>query len=118
MKSAGGRIPHCDTRRLARKAKLYLPEELAGALSPLVSTMADVDARIRVFDEEIAQMAQDRYPQTLLSAMVCARTGGSASWNHRLCRWASSVAFRPLAPRMDLPQRFAPALTASRLAGC
>jgi transposase len=70
VKSAGGRIPHCDTRRLARKAGEYLPPELVPALPPIVETIADLDARIRAYDQQIEEMARSRYPQTELLRQV------------------------------------------------
>jgi transposase len=70
VKSAGGRLPHCDTRRLARKAVEYLPPELVPALSPIVETIADLDARIRAYDQQIEEMARSRYPQTELLRQV------------------------------------------------
>lgn len=48
VKSAGGRIPHCDARGFARKAVLHLPAELEPVLSPIVATIAGMDATIRV----------------------------------------------------------------------
>jgi transposase len=70
VKSAGGRIPHCDTRRLARKAGEYLPAELVPALTPIVETIAGLDARIRAYDQQIEEMARSRYPQTQLLRQV------------------------------------------------
>ena len=64
VKSAGGRIPHCDTRRLARTAEEHLPAQLVPALAPIVETIADLDARIRAYDQQIEEMARSRYPQT------------------------------------------------------
>jgi transposase len=70
VKSAGGRIPHCDTRRLARKAEEYLPAELLPALAPIVETMADLNTRIRAYDQQIEEMARTRYPETQLLRQV------------------------------------------------
>lgn len=70
VKSAGGRIPHCDTRRLAAKASEHVPAELLPALSPIIATVADLDARIRAYDRQIEEMADVRYPETKLLRQV------------------------------------------------
>ncbi len=64
VKSAGGRIPHCDARGFARKAELHLPELLAPVLSPVVATIAGMDATIRAYDKRIEDMAEERYPKS------------------------------------------------------
>jgi transposase len=70
VKSAGGRIPHCDARGFARKAELHLPAELAPVLSPVVTTIAGMDATIHAYDKQIEQMAEERYPETRLLQQV------------------------------------------------
>ncbi len=70
VKSAGGRIPHCDARGFARKATLHLPVELDPVLSPVVATIASMDATIRAYDKQIEQMAEERYPETQLLQQV------------------------------------------------
>jgi transposase len=70
VKSAGGRIPHCDARCFSRRAAEYLPDELVPALSPVVTTIAGMDATIRAYDKEIESMAEERYPETRLLRQV------------------------------------------------
>jgi transposase len=70
VKSAGGRIPRCDARYLARTAELHLPPELVPALSPILSTIADLDGRITAYDKQIEEMAKERYPETELLRQV------------------------------------------------
>ena len=70
VKSAGGRIPRCDARYLARTATLHLPPELVPALSPILSTIADLDGRISAYDKQIEEMAKERYPDTRLLRQV------------------------------------------------
>jgi transposase len=70
VKSAGGRIPHCDARGFARKAALHLPAELEPVLSPVVATIAGMDATIRAYDKQTEQMAEERYPETQLLQQV------------------------------------------------
>jgi len=64
VKSAGGRIPHCDARGFARKAPAYMPAELAPALSGMVATIAGMDMTIKQYNGQIASMAEERYPET------------------------------------------------------
>jgi len=70
VKSAGGRIPHCDARRLAAKAGEYLPAELVPALAPIVETLADLNSRIRAYEQQIAELARAPYPETQLLRQV------------------------------------------------
>jgi transposase len=70
VKSAGGRIPHCDARRLAGKAGEYLPADLIPALAPIVETMADLNSRIRAYDQQIEELARTRYPETRLLRQI------------------------------------------------
>ena len=70
VKSAGGRIPHCDARGFARKAMLHLPAELEPVLSPVVATIAGMDATIHAYDKQIEEMAEERYPETELLQQV------------------------------------------------
>lgn len=70
VKSSGGRIPACDARLFARKAELHLAAELRPALSLILKTIADLDARIGEYDNEIESMAAERYPETELLRQV------------------------------------------------
>jgi transposase len=70
VKSAGGRLPRCETQYLARRAELSLPAELAPALSPILSTIAELTVRIAAYDKQIEQMAKERYPETELLRQV------------------------------------------------
>ena len=70
VKSAGGRIPHCDARTFAHKAVLHLPSELEPVLSPVVATIANMDKTIVAYDKQIEQMTEERYPETELLQQV------------------------------------------------
>ena len=70
VKSAGGRIPSCDTHQFARRAGLHVPDELAPAVSPVIAVIAELDSRIRAYDTSIEHMAQERYPETQLLRQV------------------------------------------------
>jgi transposase len=70
VKSSGGRIPACDARNFARKAELHLPPELQPALSLIIATIVDMDARVGEYDKEIESVAGERYPETNLLRQV------------------------------------------------
>jgi transposase len=70
VKSAGGRIPGCDTHQFARRASLHVPGELIPAVSPVIAVIAELDGRIRAYDASIEHMAQERYPETQLLRQV------------------------------------------------
>lgn len=46
------------------------PTEPVPTLSPVVATIAGMDATIRAYDSEIEQMAEERYPETQLLRQV------------------------------------------------
>ena len=70
VKSAGGRLPRCETQYLARRAELNLPTELVPALSPILATIAELTVRITAYDRQIEEMAKERYPETELLRQV------------------------------------------------
>jgi len=70
VKSAGGRLPRCETKYVADRAADHLPSELVPALSPILSTIAQLTARIAEYDKQIEQMAKERYPETELLRQV------------------------------------------------
>jgi transposase len=70
VKSVGGRLPRCETRYVAERAALHLPPEVVPALSPVLSAIAELTARIAAYDKQIEQMAKERYPETELLRQV------------------------------------------------
>ena len=70
VKSAGGRVPPAETRLLAGRMQNELPTELEPALAPVVSTMLELDERIRAYDQQIEAMSREHYPETQLLRQV------------------------------------------------
>ena len=70
MKSAGGRLPRCETQYVAERAALHLPPEVVPALSPILSAIAELTVRITAYDKQIEEMAKERYPETELLRQV------------------------------------------------
>jgi transposase len=117
VKSAGGRIPHCDTRRLAAKAPEYVPAELLPALAPVIETLADLEARIRAYDRQIEEMADIRYPETKLLRQVAGVGPLTATMfvltiedPNRFARCRSIGSYLGLRPRKDESGTLSPQL--------
>ncbi len=69
-KSLGSRLPACSSDAFARKAGPCVPEELAPALSPVLTIIQNLSEEIRALDEKIEDMARERYPETALLSQV------------------------------------------------
>lgn len=70
VKSVGGRLPRCETKYVAERAVLHLPPEVVPALSPVLSTIAELTVHITAYDKQIEKMAKERYPETELLRQV------------------------------------------------
>ena len=64
VKASGERLPTCSTEAFAKTAAPEIPEELRPAVSELINTIAYLSRKIRCYDKKIAQLCQDRYPET------------------------------------------------------
>lgn len=63
-KSAGQRLPSCDSSSFHRKVDVHsLPEELRLALGPLLEQMSTVTSQIKAYEKEIKRLAADEYPE-------------------------------------------------------
>jgi transposase len=63
-KSLGHRLPACDARYFATKARAALPAVLDAALVPMLETIAEISARITALDRAIERTAKQCYPET------------------------------------------------------
>jgi transposase len=70
VKSFGARLPKCSTASFHKKVATCIPEELRSALEPLLETIASLSTRIRHYDRELEQLAEEHYPQTKLLRQV------------------------------------------------
>lgn len=70
VKSVGGRLAKCSSPSFAGQAAPQIPAELAPALVPLLETIAATGEQIRAYDRQIEQLAQQRYPETMLLRQV------------------------------------------------
>jgi transposase len=65
VKSVGGRISRCSTEAFAHRAVWQIPQELRSPLTPLLSVIDDLSARIREYDNEIERLIQQSYPEAV-----------------------------------------------------
>jgi len=70
VKSFGARLPKCSTASFHKKVAACIPEELQPALEPLLETIASLSTRIRHYDHELEELAQQHYPETKLLRQV------------------------------------------------
>jgi transposase len=70
VKSFGARLPRCSTASFHKKVAACIPEELQPALEPLLETIASLSTRIRHYDRELEELAQQHYPETKLLRQV------------------------------------------------
>ena len=64
VKSIGGRISPCSTGCFHLKAIEQIPIELSDALSPVVKSIEELTKRIRHYEQLIAKLGEQKYPQT------------------------------------------------------
>ena len=65
VKSAGGRISKCATEAFPKRAVWQIPEDLRSALTPLLSVIDDLSARIREYDDKIEELIRTSSPEAL-----------------------------------------------------
>lgn len=70
VKSFGERLPKCSASSFHKRAAGLLPEALVPALEPVLKTIADLTARIRLYDRELEALAEELYPETRLLRQV------------------------------------------------
>ena len=70
IKSFGAPLPKCSTASFHKKVAACIPEELRPALEPLLETIASLSTRVRHYDRELEQLAEEHYPQTKLLRQV------------------------------------------------
>ncbi len=70
VKSVGGRLPRSTTAAFAGKMQLLIPAELKAALEPLVRSIHTLSEQIHCYDEQVKQLADQKYPETRLLRQV------------------------------------------------
>lgn len=69
-KSCGERLRKCDARSVNEEMAQDLPEALQAAIRPLLEQVGELSARIQKLDDQIQQMARERYPEVELLTAV------------------------------------------------
>lgn len=62
VKSVGRRLGACSAEVFAKRARAQLPDELRLACEPVVDTIAELTARIRQMEAQIAALCKTKYP--------------------------------------------------------
>jgi transposase len=70
VKSYGERLRKCHTQQVGREMASGLSPELRQALEPLLSEVESLNDRIQEYDQRIAKMAREKYPETALLKQV------------------------------------------------
>ncbi len=69
-KALGERLPSLDTDQLGAAAGQQIAEPLRATLKPLLESVEELTRKIRALDQEIEQIAGERYPETKLLTQV------------------------------------------------
>ncbi|MGA2328271.1 MAG: IS110 family transposase [Bryobacteraceae bacterium] len=69
-KSAGERLPSCDTDSLGVERLEPLPEKLREPLKPLLQQVESLTEKIQEYDRQVEQIARTEYPETQLLRQV------------------------------------------------
>jgi transposase len=70
VKSMGTRLPKCSSPSFAQKVTEALPAEVRGALQPLVDLAAALSDAIEAYDQQIEELASEKYGHTKLLRQV------------------------------------------------
>ncbi len=70
VKAVGGRIPKCSTECFPEKARVFIPSELRPTLLPVLDIIDTINPQIENFDNRIADLSDEKYPETELLRQV------------------------------------------------
>jgi transposase len=70
VKAFGARLPKCSAPSFHKKVPEHLPKELIPALSPVLETIEELNARLRDYDRKVEQIARELYPEVELLRQV------------------------------------------------
>lgn len=70
VKSCGGRIPACDGHSFHRRAREYVPAEMAPALIPVLESIEELTEQVREADRQVLELIATRYPEARLLQQV------------------------------------------------
>lgn len=64
VKSVGERLPACSAPAFHKKAKDCVPEDLRDGLGPILQTVEELTAKIKIMDRKMADLCANEYPET------------------------------------------------------
>ena len=70
VKTMGARISSCSSESFSQKAAAEIPNEIRGALEPLLRLIATLSDEIKAYDQGIEKLASEKYPHTRLLRQV------------------------------------------------
>ena len=70
VKSVGGRVPKCTVESFHKQAAGAIPESIRPMLLPMVEQIAALTVQIRKSDCQVEEMAEKKYPETMLLRQV------------------------------------------------
>ena len=71
VKSSGHRLPSCDAKCFANRVrKEGLPQELKGALEPIVEVIAQLTSTIKEYDKKVDHLCEHEYPETKILRQI------------------------------------------------
>jgi transposase len=108
VKTAGARLPSSSSESFPRKVAPHIPEELKGALSPLMELITQISKQIQYYDRRLERIASEQFPETELLRQVPGVGPLTALWfiltvedpaRFSSSRWVGP--FLGLVPRLD-----------------
>jgi transposase len=70
VKGFGCRLPKCNTRSFGKRFDEKVPEPLRPALQPHIDLICELNLKIRRYERQIEEMADQRYPESALLRQV------------------------------------------------
>lgn len=70
VKTDGARLAACSTESFPEQVGAAIPEGMRRALGPLMETLDVLNEKIRYYDQLVAHIAQEEYPETSLLTQV------------------------------------------------
>ena len=70
VKADGGRLGACSAESFPEQARESIPEGMRRALAPLLEMLDELNEKIRYYDQLVAHLAQQDYPETSLLTQV------------------------------------------------
>lgn len=70
VKSFGGRIPGYSAESFHKRAGSHVPEPLREVVEPMLEVLAQLEMRIRTFNQRIERVSDERHPETKILRQV------------------------------------------------